>query len=299
MIIRALLKDSGLPNKFWPYAFHHSVRLLNALSGQDQTESPISIVTGHQDDLTGLKTFGCRVWVKPPTRRRAKFKSNARKGIFLGYMPHTLRNFLWYDVLTDRVKLATHARFDEGFNDLPVDALPPNVQYILRSEGGERSQLPIDSSTLNVQQLRFETYPFSTTFVGTIPHPCDHQHCGLQLADDSLLHRSYVTSVAPSSSASKIHKDLKATLKKIRGAYITKINETSVFSSAQVKQALLECQKKGGNISITFALEPKQTAKQLRQAYSDFNLFLPAASKGIKPSFANPPGANGDDQDDD
>ena len=61
--------------------------------------------------------FGCQVWVKPPTRRQTKFKSNTRKGIFLGYMLHTLRNILWYDTLTDRVKLAAHAWFDEDYND--------------------------------------------------------------------------------------------------------------------------------------------------------------------------------------
>ena len=77
------------------------------------------------------------MWVKPPTRRKAKFNSNAIKGIFLGYIPHTLRNILWYDVTTDKVKIATHVRFDEGFNDLPTEGLPPNVQYILRSEDGK------------------------------------------------------------------------------------------------------------------------------------------------------------------
>ena len=155
----------------------------------------------------------------------------------------------------------------------------------------------MDTSSLHVKHLEFLQYPFSTTFVGTIPHPCDQENCGLQVADDSHLHRSYVTSVAPSSSASTIHKNLKDTLKKIRGAYITKINDTNVFSSANVKQALLDSQKKGGNISITFALEPKLTAKQLRQAYSDFNLFLPAASKGYKAPFVQPPGPTNPEDD--
>ena len=92
-------------------------------------------------------------------------------------MPHTLRNILWYDTLTTRVKLATHVRFDEGSNYLPVDALPPNVQYILRSENGDRSALPMDPSALHVDRLQFRVYPFATTFVGTIPLPCDKDNC--------------------------------------------------------------------------------------------------------------------------
>ena len=69
-------------------------------SRQGHSQSLISIVTGAQDDLTGLKTFGCQVLVKLSTRRLAKFKYDARKGILLGFMPQTLWNILWYDVLT-------------------------------------------------------------------------------------------------------------------------------------------------------------------------------------------------------
>ena len=50
-------------------------------------------------------------------------------------MPHTSRLILWYDEGTSRVKIATHARFDEGFNDLPSDTLPPNCQQILCQNG--------------------------------------------------------------------------------------------------------------------------------------------------------------------
>ena len=188
---------------------------------------------------------------------------------------------------TDKVKLATHVRFDEGFNDLPTEGLPPNVQYILRSEDGKRSKLQMDSSDTHCKDLKFYRPPFATTFSGTIPLPCDKLDCGLELQDDSLLHRSYVRSVAPSSSASKLHKTLKDTLKKIRGAYIVKINDTSVFSTADVKTKLQECQKQGAPITITFALEPKLTTKQLRKAYADFNIFLPAATKGIPADFSN------------
>ena len=95
-------------------------------------------------------------------------------------MPHTLRNILWYDTLTNRVKLATHVRFDEGYNDLPFIALPPNLQYILRSENGDQSALPMDPSALHVEQLEFISYSFATTFVGTISHPCDNDNCGFE-----------------------------------------------------------------------------------------------------------------------
>ena len=55
--IRAMLIGANLPAHFWPYSLHHTVRLLNALPGSTQTESPLLIATGRKDDFTGLKTF--------------------------------------------------------------------------------------------------------------------------------------------------------------------------------------------------------------------------------------------------
>jgi hypothetical protein len=59
-----------------------------------------------------------------------KFWPNSRKGIFLGFLPNTTKNILWYDVETSEVKIAKHARFDEGLNDLPFGEIPPNVQHL-------------------------------------------------------------------------------------------------------------------------------------------------------------------------
>ena len=136
---------------------------------------------------------------------------------------------------------------------------------------------------MHCKDLNFHTSAFGTTYVGTIPLPCTKHNCGLEVQDDSVLHRAYVTSVAPYSSASKLHQDIKTTLKRIRGAYVIKINNDPVFSSADVKAKIKKYQDQGGCISITFGLEPKLTTKQLKQAYTDFNLFLPAASKGNRP----------------
>jgi hypothetical protein len=44
-------------------------------------------------------------------------------GIFLGYS-RTLKVMYYFDTASSLVKTATHARFDEGMNDL-VDDAPP------------------------------------------------------------------------------------------------------------------------------------------------------------------------------
>jgi hypothetical protein len=89
--------------------------------------------TGSKENLKNLRVFGSRVWVRPPSIQARRFKDRARKGIFLGYVPHTTRNIIWYDEESERMKIARHCVFDEGFNDVPVEMLPPNVQYIIRS----------------------------------------------------------------------------------------------------------------------------------------------------------------------
>ena len=73
-----------------------------------------------------MKTFGCQIHVRPPGIRSKYFKDDTRQGIFPGYVPHTDCLFTWYDEGTHQVKIATHAKFDEGFNDLPIDNLLPN-----------------------------------------------------------------------------------------------------------------------------------------------------------------------------
>ena len=64
------------------------------------------------------------------TKRAPHPKPNSRKGMFLGNVPCTTRNMLWHNPETTRVKAATHARFDEGFNDIPITKVSPNVVHL-------------------------------------------------------------------------------------------------------------------------------------------------------------------------
>ena len=59
--IRCLLSGANLPTKFWPYAFHHSLRILNALSSCTQSKSPRELATGKRENLQNFKIIGSRV----------------------------------------------------------------------------------------------------------------------------------------------------------------------------------------------------------------------------------------------
>ena len=50
-----------------------------------------------KENFASFRTFGCRIQVYPPGKRKAKFKFNSQKGIFLGFVPRTTQNCLWYN----------------------------------------------------------------------------------------------------------------------------------------------------------------------------------------------------------
>ena len=123
--LRAMLSGAALRPAFWPYAFYQYVRLYNFVPRGSRPSSPHEMCGGELPDLSKLRTFGCRVHVRPTTARYGRVIPNSRLGIFLGYS-RTLKVLYYYDLTSTIVKTATHARFDEGMNDLHNDA-PPDV----------------------------------------------------------------------------------------------------------------------------------------------------------------------------
>jgi len=139
------------------------------------------MVTGKKDDFSSYRTFGCRVWVRPPGRHDAKFVPNSHKGTFLGFLPNTDKNIVWHDPETDRVKIAKHAGFDEGMNDLPPDLVPPNVVHLQRTQDGQ--PLPAETQDTSVQEFTFTLNPFSHTLTKGITVTCDDPTFGITVGN--------------------------------------------------------------------------------------------------------------------
>ena len=95
--VKACIHGAGLDIKFWPYALHHVVCICNAIPGSGQEQSPLFLARGRKDNFKNLKIFGCRVWVRPPGIQAHRFPVHARKGIFLGYVPHTDRLYVLFN----------------------------------------------------------------------------------------------------------------------------------------------------------------------------------------------------------
>lgn len=116
------------------------------------------------------------------------------------------------------VKLVTHAVFDEGFNDLPIEAIPPNYQHIQRINENIRKE--IDADELHSSDLHFLVYPFSDKQVATILvlSGATYSSFGFELKDDKLLGHTYISNIKDtvSSSASKSFGDIKRSRKKLQ-----------------------------------------------------------------------------------
>ena len=74
---------------------------------------------------------------------------------------------LWYDCETERVKIASHCKFDEGFNDLPIESVPIGFQQRIRINQNQR--LPEDATEIDTKDLDFFVYPFSKKETIKIP----------------------------------------------------------------------------------------------------------------------------------
>jgi hypothetical protein len=67
--IRTMLAGASMPPKFWPYAFHHFIRLYNVTPHGSNSASPYEICSGSKPDLSSLCVFGCRVFALPARPR--------------------------------------------------------------------------------------------------------------------------------------------------------------------------------------------------------------------------------------
>ena len=186
--IKSYLIGAGLPIAYWPFAFLHVLRIRNALPGNNrQVSSPIHLLTRKKDNSRNLHTFGCRVWVCTPGIQAKRSKDKAHKGIFLGYVPHTTQNIIWYDVESQQYKIAVHCVFDKGFNDVPIESLCLNAQHLICVANGN-GLTEIKGSVDAASELEFYIYPFSekqTTVVHVLSTE-DDPTFGFEMKTDEL-----------------------------------------------------------------------------------------------------------------
>ncbi|KAJ9512725.1 hypothetical protein QJQ45_019054 [Haematococcus lacustris] len=84
---RSILHAADISLSFWAHAVKYAnyIRCLLPVSGQPLT--PWEAFYGVKPDLSGLRVFGCRVWLHVPDQKRSKLQPKSVKGLFIGYQP--------------------------------------------------------------------------------------------------------------------------------------------------------------------------------------------------------------------
>jgi Reverse transcriptase (RNA-dependent DNA polymerase) len=218
--IRALLIGADLPPKFWPYAFRHFLRLYNMTPHAGRAITPFQICFDQVPDLSRLRTFGCRVYVRPPGTRSAKLAPHVDRGIFLGY-EQTLKNIVYFDLASSTVKVNTHTQFDEGMNDVPT--LPPNAEYLNRVQ---KNALPVEPTHIPSLDLDATTNPFSVLTDETIPITCNHPTFGFELFTCTHRRRVAISDILRDTTGAGIQNGRHRYI----GAFLVAINGVPVFS---------------------------------------------------------------------
>ena len=115
----AILIASGLPNGFLGEAMQYVAKTWNVTANDEMT--PYEMVTGRKFDLTALKPFGCRVFIRKPLQHQQHMSEQAEQGIFIGY-PDGIKG---YKVVKDKewTKCFIRSARDCTFNTREYPAL--------------------------------------------------------------------------------------------------------------------------------------------------------------------------------
>lgn len=122
--VRAMLRDSKLPKRFWAEALSTSTYLRNRSPTRGvQGMTPYEVWTGRKPNVSNFSTFGCSAYVHIPKDERKKIDSKTRPCIFHGY-GETTKGFRLYDEEKGRVFYSRDVIFNErkfkatGNNDI-------------------------------------------------------------------------------------------------------------------------------------------------------------------------------------
>jgi GTP cyclohydrolase I len=204
-------------------------------------------------DISSLRTFGCRVWVRPPGGRDRKVIGNARVGHFLGYA--RMNSICVYiDEITKEVKELSNLCFDELFSD--VSPPPPNTVVLRLLSNGHLPTTPPDEIMLTEDLLSVLFHPSLAPVNVSLPLNCEHPTAGLLLAHDESRDCAYISRLSPKSSAAR------AKLSKHVGAYLLQVNGIAFQHIDDVKRAFTQIQSsKGAVAQLVLDPEPIESAQ--------------------------------------
>jgi hypothetical protein len=225
-----MLYGAGLPFKYWPFALKHSIMLHNALP-HGSRGVPNERAGGKRSNLRDLRTFGCRVVVRPPGPRPSKLENHANVGCFLGYTA-TMTQAYYLEERILKVKTSSHARFDEGMTDMPNP--PPNARQLRAALGHPLPPETMHAKMPSEHELVGMSSPFTELVTIDMKIRCNDPSLGMIVGACAARSRAFIVDIKADSSASKI-RDWR---RKYRGAYLVKVDKQPVFTKTDVERLL-------------------------------------------------------------
>ena len=124
-MMKSMLADANLPQKFWAEALSTAAYLRNrsptkAVEGR----TPFEAWTSDKPGVDHLRSFGCPAYAHVPKDERQKLDSKSRKCLLLGYGSKT-KGYRLYDPKRERVFFSRDVLFNELRNDIEREISEP------------------------------------------------------------------------------------------------------------------------------------------------------------------------------
>ena len=172
-MMRASLENASLHPRYWSDALLHCTFIQNRLphSAFQFKSTPYTQLTGMKPNLKHLKLFGSRITVRKTGKRIGKVSPHYYTGIFLRYAK-TMRNFVYIDTVTRKIKTSSHAVFDEAHYSQPTR---PRGAKILLQQGMPSSLPQEDCKPISirppVKSVTALTVETSNNLLVSLTHP--------------------------------------------------------------------------------------------------------------------------------
>lgn len=117
---RCLLEEAQIEKKYWPEIVHAATYLKNrTLTNTIEKKTPYEIFLGKRPDVSHLKIYGSKVFVRKPEQKRiSKWDRKAEEGILVGYSEYGYRVLMNNKVIVARhVEVIENSKTCIGLND--------------------------------------------------------------------------------------------------------------------------------------------------------------------------------------
>lgn len=115
-MIRCMLIDANLPNKYWGEAAMTANYIENLILTKSINKIPYEVWNKRKPSVNHLKTFGSIAYVHIPKEKRSKLQDKARRCIFVGYETGS-KAYRLLDKETDKICISRDMDFIEDFHD--------------------------------------------------------------------------------------------------------------------------------------------------------------------------------------